>query len=360
MRRITLLFSVLMSTAAFTQTGNHFPTVGNVGIGTTAPAKTLDVNGSASISNSLSAGSALRSFGTFQVDGTTYLKSDVLLEGLGNYSPTFGSMEVLIVLANGEVKKTTLGALAEAMAEPYGVDYCGDGDVLSPKWFKNVNKLFSPCPEVKVGIGTSDPEYQLSVPVGLSYFRQVLIGNSTASTDATINGFAFNHSTHLLRLGKKIGGLAEEERFIVRNDGSTEITNVSNVTSFKINNGAGHAVEVLSSTGQKILQLEDDGLLRGRKIRLDEDTWADYVFEKNYRLMPLGQLKKYIQSEGHLPNVPSANEITTNGVDVSDMLKVQMEKIEELSLYMIEMNERLNKLETENERLKIENSNLKK
>lgn len=65
------------------------------------------------------------------------------------------------------------------------------------------------------------------------------------------------------------------------------------------------------------------------------NTWADYVFDKGYKLMSLINLEKYIQQNGHLPNVPAADQIEKSGLDLGGMQKLQMEKIEELTLYTI-------------------------
>jgi hypothetical protein len=66
--------------------------------------------------------------------------------------------------------------------------------------------------------------------------------------------------------------------------------------------------------------------------------WPDYVFDANYPLLSLHDLEKSIQTNGHLPGIPSATEIKGHGVDVGDMQVRMMEKIEELTLYMIELN----------------------
>jgi hypothetical protein len=65
-------------------------------------------------------------------------------------------------------------------------------------------------------------------------------------------------------------------------------------------------------------------------------TWADYVFEKDYRLKPLEEVEGFINANGHLPNMPSALEIEEKGLNLGDMARRQQEKIEELTLYMIE------------------------
>lgn len=91
-----------------------------------------------------------------------------------------------------------------------------------------------------------------------------------------------------------------------------------------------------------------------------QNTWADYVFAKDYKLPTLKEVENHIITKGHLINVPSATEVKANGIELGEMAKIQQEKIEELTLYIIEQNkinekqakliqsleERLTKLET--------------
>ncbi|GEM56742.1 hypothetical protein FB1_29630 [Flavobacterium branchiophilum NBRC 15030 = ATCC 35035] len=65
-------------------------------------------------------------------------------------------------------------------------------------------------------------------------------------------------------------------------------------------------------------------------------TWPDYVFANDYKLMPLQQVAQHIQEKGHLPNMPSATEVEKDGIAVGGIIKRQQEKIEELTLYLIE------------------------
>ena len=66
-------------------------------------------------------------------------------------------------------------------------------------------------------------------------------------------------------------------------------------------------------------------------------TWADYVFADNYKLRPLNELDAYIKAYKHLPNIPGADEVKKNGIDVSDMNAKLLEKIEELHLYVLQL-----------------------
>ncbi len=90
------------------------------------------------------------------------------------------------------------------------------------------------------------------------------------------------------------------------------------------------------------------------KIALGSSAnWADYVFTKDYKLKPLSEVETFVNENKHLPGVPSAGELVKEGgIDVNQMLAKQMEKIEELTLYMIDLNKKVAKLETENASLK--------
>lgn len=74
-------------------------------------------------------------------------------------------------------------------------------------------------------------------------------------------------------------------------------------------------------------------------------TWADYVFADDYQLKPLAEVEAFIEKNNHLPNVPSASEVKENGINVADMARIQQEKIEELTLYIISQNKRIEALE---------------
>lgn len=90
-----------------------------------------------------------------------------------------------------------------------------------------------------------------------------------------------------------------------------------------------------------------DGILAERvKVALStSNDWADYVFGDDYELMPLAEVAKFVEKEHHLPNVPSAEEVVEKGIDVAKMDALLLEKIEELTLYIIDQNKRIGDLE---------------
>jgi hypothetical protein len=95
-----------------------------------------------------------------------------------------------------------------------------------------------------------------------------------------------------------------------------------------------------------------EGAVRARKVTVDQVAWPDYVFENNYSLPSLAEVERFIQLHKHLPGVPSAKEVETDGLDLGSNQAILLKKIEELTLYSIEQDKKIKVLETENEKLK--------
>ncbi|MBO3700738.1 hypothetical protein [Roseivirga sp. E12] len=112
-------------------------------------------------------------------------------------------------------------------------------------------------------------------------------------------------------------------------------------------------------------KLSVDGTVLAKKVRVSTNgaDWPDYVFASTYKLRPLNELEDYIQKNQHLPEVPSATEVETDGLDLGDMDATLLKKVEELTLYMIELNktvkaqgEKIKALEKENKALKVKSN----
>lgn len=93
--------------------------------------------------------------------------------------------------------------------------------------------------------------------------------------------------------------------------------------------------------------------LRANEIKVDMNNAADYVFDENYDLKSLGEVEAYVKANKHLPGVPSAAEMKSEGMSVSEMSNLLLEKVEELTLHLI-------RVEKENQALKAEIEALKK
>lgn len=94
------------------------------------------------------------------------------------------------------------------------------------------------------------------------------------------------------------------------------------------------------------------GNMQARRLKITQAAWADFVFDKKYRLPTLQEVEKYIHRHHRLPDLPSAEAVQKNGLDVGDSQALLLQKIEELTLYLIQINKQLEKLEQENIALK--------
>ncbi|MDN5480947.1 MAG: hypothetical protein L0G30_05155 [Chryseobacterium sp.] len=109
-----------------------------------------------------------------------------------------------------------------------------------------------------------------------------------------------------------------------------------------------------TSDGTKYKLFVKEGI-RTEKVKVDiasANGWADYVFKKDYKLSTLDAVEKHIEEKGHLPNIPSAQEVVKNGINLGEMDAKLLEKIEELTLYVIQLNKGFKQLREENKELK--------
>lgn len=101
------------------------------------------------------------------------------------------------------------------------------------------------------------------------------------------------------------------------------------------------------------------GNITAREVKVTVDAGADFVFEDNYKLPSLDSIDKFIKKNKHLPEVASAEKMQKDGINLSEMNIKLLQKIEELTLYMIEQEKRNNKQSEEIEILKKENETFK-
>ncbi len=97
----------------------------------------------------------------------------------------------------------------------------------------------------------------------------------------------------------------------------------------------------IGTTDTKGFNLAVNGKIRTQEIRVENANWPDFVFEKSYSLPTLKETEKYIKDKGHLPGIPSAEEVKTNGIDLGEMNAKLLQKIEELTLHLINQNKEI-------------------
>ncbi len=95
----------------------------------------------------------------------------------------------------------------------------------------------------------------------------------------------------------------------------------------------------------KNFKITGTGEVFARKYTTTLNNIPDYVFNPNYKLLSLEELRSYISTNKHLPNVPSANEFAETGVDLGELNRVLLEKVEELTLYILQLEDRMKILE---------------
>lgn len=178
-----------------------------------------------------------------------------------------------------------------------------------------------------VGIGTGAPESRLHIDITNSSITTPQYG-LLLKTGSFFTGENAANSYYL----KAMDGGSQSTAFIVKGNGSVGI-GTENLGSFK---------------------LAVDGKIGAREVQVTlSNPFPDYVFDSKYKLRSLSSLENYINENKHLPNIPSAAEVEKKGgVELGQLNTKLLEKVEELTLYIIEINKKVEKLEKENEALK--------
>jgi hypothetical protein len=183
-----------------------------------------------------------------------------------------------------------------------------------------------------VGIGTTSPTSQLHVfsannkaalfeRAGSDKFGFEISGTIFGLYDYTTNSGA----------GKYLWKTSSGNLFFVESTGSIGIGTVTLDPAYILN---------------------VNGKIKAEELKVVVDVPADYVFAPSYSLMPLSEVSKFVKANSHLPNVPSAEEIKREGWQVGEMNNKLLEKVEELTLYLIEMQNQISELKKENADLK--------
>lgn len=83
--------------------------------------------------------------------------------------------------------------------------------------------------------------------------------------------------------------------------------------------------------------LDVNGTIRSKEVKIEATGWPDFVFDKGYKLPSLKEVESHINEKGTLPNIPSEKDVKENGIDVGEMQAKLLQKIEELTLYVIDL-----------------------
>jgi hypothetical protein len=316
-QRSLLLATLLVSISAINAQTNVFPTDGNVGIGTTNPSEKLEIFNSNTTPGVLSLQSS---------------RNDAMNVDVGRICAKQSTIEIARI-GMQRLDGTNTGALTFWTKETNNTD-------LSEKVRIDGNG--------NVGIGTTSPQAKLDIE------NNILLCSGDPAWGVRIkanfpnyNGgwsrgfFVVNqdNSSNFIGLGA-VGicsnGIAMMARAWIGTDYNNSYMN------FLANGSVGIGT---TAPDQK---LTVKGKIHAEEVIVDLNVpVADYVFAKDYVLMPLHKVEQYVQQNSHLPDIPSATEIKEQGLSMGEMQNKLLKKIEELTLYAIEQNKKIEKLENE-------------
>lgn len=200
----------------------------------------------------------------------------------------------------------------------------------------------------RVGVGTDDPQTRLDIRLP---HKQEIIVQSTVPN--TYGGLRFNHSD-----GNANWRIRAYSNFTGGYDNILGIQSAGGVGRLWISakhTMIGNFFDMDECGDCDEFKLFVKKGIRTEKVKVDlaSGVWADYVFEDDYELKSLDEVEEYINENGHLPKMPSAEEVEKEGLNLGEMDALLLEKIEELTLYMIN-------LKQENEKMKADLEVLKK
>ncbi|MDN5215683.1 hypothetical protein QQ020_26635 [Fulvivirgaceae bacterium BMA12] len=170
-----------------------------------------------------------------------------------------------------------------------------------------------------IGIGTITPSHKLTISGSGAY-------NATGASSIVLENSVANKSW----------------QWHVLDDGAMQFGDYNtSATRFLIDANGNVGIGSITPGAYK---LAVNGKIRAKEVKI-ETGWSDFVFEDDYELPTLAEVESFIKANKHLPEIPSAKEVAENGVNVGEMESKLLQKIEELTLYIIEQEKRIKKLE---------------
>jgi hypothetical protein len=287
---------------------------GKVGIGANSPIQTLDVSGRIHVLN-----------GVIQTGGSAITTTS----DLGLYSLNSG-MYMRFVTNNAPIKFFTDGGTT-----PIGgtekVTIAANGNM-------GINYA-NPTEKLQIDNGV----FKLSSPNSYGGPMMLFAASPTAGYvgDWGIEYRPSSQGNPGLNFWKPFGGPNGGNNYLfLADNGNVGIRTDNPTANFTVNGNVviGDPAVVCIPNANYKLFVQTGILTEKVKVAVNCSTdWADYVFDEKYNLKSINELEAFVRTNKHLPNVPSADEVVKNGIDMATMDAKLLEKIEELSLYIIEL-----------------------
>ncbi|WP_299608051.1 tail fiber protein [uncultured Aquimarina sp.] len=303
----------------------HLAVSGNVGIGTTEPNERLQVNGNISAfdGNIILHNSSINQEESGTIRWNEYPGGTNL-----NQSGAF-------ITYNGDNNYLKVATNDENNSYEHIRIYRGSRTILQPN-------------SGNVGIGTTNPQEKLKIVNG-----SVSVDSSSDGSNAFEFGNNYGQMYYDAQSsGEQNRGMYFQEQLSTNR--GFHFLNSNGDRLLKINGNGNVGI----GTNTPDAKLAVNGNIHTQEVKVDLVGWPDYVFEEDYNLPTLQEVEQHISENGHLENIPSAAEVAQNGIQLGEMNKKLLEKIEQLTLYMIEQNKKTDFLLKEVETLKKKNAAL--
>lgn len=342
MKSIYLTGMLLLLSAAHTYAQNTFPTPsGAVGIGTTTPTALLDVKGDFKLGVDANKGGSAYSIALTRTDAQLYSLGAGGLnlggDGTGtdlNITPG-GNIGIGTAPGSAAARLHILNGMQQIQ---FATGTCSSGYTLS--------------------IGTNDDGVNFNNNSNWRGFNFSNLSGKLVTISNTGN-------VDIVGITKSLGpvtfigpGAAAEPAgtskrgLFVDNDISTawDLFTLRNAAGvhMKVTGNGNVGIGTLNPNGYK---LAVEGTIGGRRVKVTQESWADFVFHPGYQLPSLQETEKYIEQHQHLPGIPAEQTVKADGIDLGDMNKLLLQKIEEQMLYIIQLNKQVQQLTEKVQRL---------